>query len=334
MFVTARSKPPETIEQLVGPTLLRRLDRLDVVSRKVFAGKLPGERRSKKRGQSVEFDDYRNYVPGDDLRHVDWNVYARHERFFIKLFREEEDLSLHVIVDCSPSMDAASGDGGPSKLLYAHRLATALGYIGLVNQNRVSVSSFGGATGQGPGGLVRLSPMRGRMNVQRLARFLMQSLAPPDADAQQRTPDDEDFNTAMRAIAAGRAERGIMVVLSDFLFRSDLTRGLNYLAGAGGGGSFDTYCLQLLTPEEVDPARAESMGLVGDLRLTDAETGAGAEVTISGDLIKRYRQRLEEHTAALRSACAARDMAFLQISTDTEPEAVLMETLRGRGLLG
>src|SRR5580765_6674127 len=113
---------PSTIDELLGPELLSRLDRLDVLSRKVFAGKLPGERRSRKRGTSVEFDDYRNYVAGDDLRRVDWNVFARLDKFFLKLFREEEDLALHIAIDASASMDA----GSPSKLVFAQRLAMAL----------------------------------------------------------------------------------------------------------------------------------------------------------------------------------------------------------------
>src|SRR5262245_27948309 len=103
MLAPSRAPGPRTMEELLGAGLIGALDRLDVLSRKVFAGKLPGERRSKKRGQSVEFDDYRNYVPGDDLRHIDWNVFARLDRFFVKLFREEEDLALHVVIDASAS---------------------------------------------------------------------------------------------------------------------------------------------------------------------------------------------------------------------------------------
>ena len=99
MFVRPLDNPPESIDELLGPELSRALDRLDVLSRKVFAGKLPGERRSKRRGRSVEFDDYRAYVPGDDLRHIDWNVFARFDRFVIKLFKEDEDLAVRVLLD-------------------------------------------------------------------------------------------------------------------------------------------------------------------------------------------------------------------------------------------
>src|SRR5207247_3790759 len=127
--------------QLLSSEFMARLDQLDVMSRKMLAGKLKGERRSKRRGQSVEFADYRNYVVGDDLRFIDWNVYARLERLFLKLFLEEEDLSLYVVVDVSKSCDY----GDPNKALYLKKVAAALGYIGLVNYNRVHVSAISDA---------------------------------------------------------------------------------------------------------------------------------------------------------------------------------------------
>lgn len=166
---------PSTIEELIGPNLAARLDRLDVISRKMFAGKLPGERRSKRRGQSVEFDDYRQYHPGDDLRHIDWNVYARLDKLFIKLFQAEEDLAVHVVLDASPSMDAGGEiDGQPTKLVFAQQVAMALCYVALVNQNRLCLSVIGGKSADGPaGGLVRLAPVRGRRGIERAARFLL-----------------------------------------------------------------------------------------------------------------------------------------------------------------
>ena len=121
-----QGEAPRTVEDLLGGGLMAKLDRLDVLSRKVFSGKIHGERRSRRRGQSVDFADYRPYTPGDDLRFVDWNIYARLETLFLKLFLEEEDLSLAIAVDTSPSMDW----GGPNKLGFCKRLAMALGYIG------------------------------------------------------------------------------------------------------------------------------------------------------------------------------------------------------------
>src|SRR5215468_3122753 len=136
---------------LLDPQFMARLDQLDLVSRKLLAGKMKGERRSKRRGQSVEFADYRNYVIGDDLRFIDWNIYARLDKLFLKLFLEEEDLSLYVLVDVSKSCDY----GTPNKALYLKKVAAALGYIGLVNYNRVTISAVSNAIAADTG------PMRG-----------------------------------------------------------------------------------------------------------------------------------------------------------------------------
>lgn len=311
---------PTTIDELIGPELLAALDSLDILSRKVFAGKLLGERRSKQRGRSVEFDDYRPYVSGDDLRHIDWNVYARLEKFFLKLFYEEQDLSLMLIVDASASMDA----GDPSKLVLAHRLAMALGYIGLVNLNRVTVARFDQR------GLVRLAPMRGRPSVARLGAFLLDSLN-PRADRPGEQPI-ADFNAAMRALATTRQGTGVVVLLSDLLVPEGLLPGLNYLSGARG---WDASCLQILSPDELDPAaHARTSDLVGDLRLTDAETGRAAEVTISAPLIARYRQRLERFLDQTQKQCKARAIQHILVPSDADLRALLLRTLRQRSVLG
>lgn len=358
MLTPSPTPRPRTIDDLLGRDLIARIDRLDLLSRKVFAGKLPGERRSKKRGQSVEFDDYRAYTPGDDLRHIDWNVYARLDRLILKLFREEEDLGLHLVIDASASMDA----GTPSKLVFAQRLAMALGYIGLVNQNRVTASVIGA------GPVRTLAPMRGRRSVARLAEFVL-SINDPDAQAGERArrasegtepgaqatgempieepprsggvpqtpprsggppqtpPRSGGVPEGLRAVASARRGRGVMVVMSDFLVRENLRTALNYLSGGG----HDVYLLQVLSPGEIDPSKEE---VVGDLRLSDIETGQASEVTVSAALVKRYRQRLAALTESLRIAAAARGMAHAVVPSDTDLSALLLDYLRTRGLVG
>src|SRR5256885_13998541 len=130
--------PPSSKDSLLSSEFMARLDQLDVISRKLLAGKMKGERRSKRRGQSVEFADYRNYVIGDDLRFIDWNIYARLERLFLKLFLEEEDLAMYIIIDVTKSCDY----GDPNKAMYLKRVAAALAYIGLVNYNRAVISAI------------------------------------------------------------------------------------------------------------------------------------------------------------------------------------------------
>ena len=340
MLVSAGSFPPATLDDLVPRALRDRLDGLDVLSRRILSGKLPGERRSKRRGQSVEFDDYRQYIPGDDLRHVDWNVYARFDRFVLKMFREEEDLAVHILVDGSASM--CSGEGVvegvtvPSKLVFAHRLGMALAYLGLVAQNRVEVSVVG--SGLGPrraGGVVTLGALRGRGAVARASAFLLASLAQP---LEARTASGADLNEAMRTIALSRAARGVMVVVSDFLAPGGVTRGLNFLAGGttygSAAGRYDSHCIQVLSRGELDPASQTEAGLVGDLRLQDAETGRWLDVTLTRPALAAYKRRLEAYLERLERECLARSMAYLRVTNDQDVGGLLLGTLRRRGLVG
>lgn len=323
MLVPGSGIRPTTLEELVPPALAKGLDRLDVLSRKMFAGKLPGERRSKRRGVSVEFDDYRDYVPGDDLRRIDWNVYARLDRVFIKLFREDEDLALHVVVDASASMDA----GTPSKLVLAQRLAAALGYVGLANQNRVMLSIIGAPHRP----MVQtLAGLRGRRHVQRLAGFLIENCRPPEG-VGVGIGQVGAFNAALKRLALARRGKGVMVLVSDLLVAEDFASGLSFLAGGGG---FDVHVLQVLSPGEIEPEREPGGGVLGDLRLTDVETGRAEEVTVSGAVLKRYKERVAQHIEDVRRACVGRDIGHVLVTSDVDPAEVVLTMLRRRGLVG
>ncbi|MCI0363053.1 MAG: DUF58 domain-containing protein [Phycisphaerales bacterium] len=297
---------PTRVDELLDSDLMSKLDQVDVMSRKIFAGKLQGERRSKKRGVSVEFADYRHYVHGDDLRFVDWNIYARLDRLFLKMFIEEEDLSLLIAIDSSASMNW----GNPSKFVFCQRLAMALGYIGLANHNRVTLYGFDS------GGVKPLPNLRGRRRTQEMGRWLV-DLESGGASA---------FSDAMRSIALARQGKGVMIILSDFMFKEGYEKGLRYLAGGG----YDTFCLQILAPEEVDPAKH---GMAGDLRLTDIEDEDVAEVTVSAALLKRYKENLNAYCGKLRDFCVRRGMMHLSIESNTDMTTLLMEYLRKRGLL-
>lgn len=297
---------PRKVDELLDSTLMAKLDQVDVLSRKIFLGKLQGERRSKKRGISVEFADYRHYTHGDDLRFVDWNIYARLDKLFLKVFLEEEDLSLVVAVDASASMDW----GNPNKFDFARRLAMALGYIGLVNHNRVSLFAFSA-------GSVRPLPnLRGRRRTREMGQWLV------DLEAG----GGSGFEDAMRSIALGRQGKGVMVVVSDFLLKEGYEKGLRYLAGGG----YDTFCLQVLSPEEVDPGKH---GLAGDLRLTDLEDEAVAEVTVSAALLRRYRSNLDAWCGRLRDYCVRRGIMHITVDSATDFDRLLLDYLRTRGLL-
>src|SRR5881275_588703 len=182
---------------LLDPKFLARLEQLELVSRKIFLGRMKGERRSKKKGQSVEFADYRNYVIGDDLRFLDWNLYARLDRLFLRLFMEEEDLHFYVLIDNSLSMDF----GSPTKLHYAKQIAAALGFIGLVNLDRVVVEAFNERLTQ------TMPPLRGRRSLWRLMDFL-QKVEPAGPS---------DLKRALRSFSLKCSGKGIVVLLSDFM---------------------------------------------------------------------------------------------------------------------
>src|SRR3954464_9253335 len=187
---------PDTKDQpLLEPQFLHRLEQLELVSRKIFLGRMKGERRSKRKGQSVEFADYRNYVVGDDLRFLDWNLFARLDRLFIRLFLEEEDLHFYILLDNSLSMDF----GSPTKLHYAKQIAAALGFIGLVNLDRVVIEAFNDRLVQS------LPPVRGRRSLWRMMDFL-RSLEPAGPS---------DLRKALRTFSMKCSGKGIVVLLSD-----------------------------------------------------------------------------------------------------------------------
>lgn len=298
---------PRRVDDLIDSRLMARLERLDVVSRKIFSGRVQGERRSRRRGMSVEFADYRPYTHGDDLRFVDWNIYGRLDRLFMKIFLEEEDLSLMIAIDTSASMDW----GTPNKFEYVRRLAMALGYIGLVNHNRVSLCAFGEQ-----GGLQRLSNLRGRRRAREMGEWLL-GLEQGGAGT---------FDDAMKTVAHSRMGRGVMLVLSDFLFKEGHEKGLRAVAGRG----FDVFAVQTLSPEELDPG---ANGLAGDVRLVDLEDDDQTEVTVSQKVLAGYRETLNRHCGALREYCLRRDITHMLVDTSTDLEVLLMEYFRRRGLL-
>jgi uncharacterized protein (DUF58 family) len=211
---------------LLTPELLAQLERLELVSRKIFRGRIKGERRSLRKGQSVEFADFRCYVPGDDLRFVDWNTYARLDRLFLKLFLEEEDLHFYALLDASESMNF----GTPTKLEFAKRLAAALGFIGLIRSDRVKIETFGQPASQ-PG-----PSLRGRQSVWRLLDYL----------AAIEPMETTSLSTGIKNFCMRNSGRGIVVVLSDMMDKNGYEEGLRYLMAH----RMDPYIVQVLAEEE------------------------------------------------------------------------------------
>jgi uncharacterized protein (DUF58 family) len=290
---------------------MRKLERLTVVARRMFPGQLKGEKRSPRHGSSVEFADFRTYAPGDDFRRVDWNAYARLERLFLKMFHEEEDLHLYLLLDVSESMRF----GEPStKLEVGRRLAAALGYIGLASLDRVAAATFTDRL------LGRFRLVRGRRHAHRLFGFLDRAGEPPGEEGV----GDTNLAEALREFAVRTRQRGVVVLISDCLDPNGYEAAIQTLVSC----QFDVNVVQVLTPEEVAP------DLAGDLRLVDAETGETREITVTGALLSAYRGRVEAYCRELRQFCVRRGAGYARLLTSDSLEEFVLQQLRGGGMVG
>lgn len=284
---------------------LQRLERVAILNRRPLQGSSAGPRRSPRHGASVEFADYRTYVSGDDFRRVDWNAYARLNRLFLRLYRAEEITVVTILLDHSASM----GFGEPKKSLTAGRLAAILSYVALHNYDTVAVAGWGDTIDH------FLPGQSGKRAIPRVWRTIA-SLVDTPAPAT-------DF-ASLRSYGRHRRGPGIAVVISDFMTASDWRAGLRSLRATGQ----EVTAVQILAPEELDPS------LRGDWKLVDAESGAQAEVTVSPRLIRRYRDALEQHTAAISEFCRREGIAFVQLSSDVDLAGAVLTDLRAVGVLG
>lgn len=290
------------VDELLPPHLLARLERMELVSRKVFRGRMKGERRSKRKGQSVEFADFRNYVPGDDLRFVDWNLYARLDKLFIKLFLEEEDLHVYFLIDSSQSMDF----GDPTKFFAAKQVAAALAYVGMCRGDRIKLEFLGPENKSSP-------VLRGRSQMVRLTDFL--SSVKPDSTF--------NLTDAVKRFCLKTTGRGIVILLSDLMDKSGYESALRLLMGQ----QMDVFVLQVLSPEEMDPE------INGDLKLVDCEDADEAEISVSSALITKYKATLAAFVDKARRFCSQRDMTYLLARSDQGAEVLVGQYLRERGLV-
>jgi uncharacterized protein (DUF58 family) len=296
--------PTEVDPTVFDEAFLRQLERLLLLMRSPVRGGLKGGRRSVKRGQSVEFADYRDYTLGDDLRQLDWNVYARLERLFVKLFVEEEDVTVTLLVDASLSM----ASGHPQKLLFAKRAAAALGYIGLASEDRVAVSALAGRMAR------RRAALRGSGRVFRLLA---------DLSAIEPAEGPTDLVVAARHAAAQLHGRGVVILLSDLL-DPGADRVIRELAATGS----ELIVLHVLSPDELDPP------LEGDLRLVDSETGDRVDITADLATIDAYRERLAAWKASFADLAAKRRASYVDLSSDVNLAELMFAELRRRRVLG
>ena len=301
----ARSPVPDTgQDDLFGEDFLKKLEYLHIVSRKVFSGASRAERRTRKIGAGVEFADHRPYAPGDDLRSLDWKLFGRLEKLMVRLFEEEEDLHVYLLVDISQSMAL----GAPPKVDYGRRVAAALAYIALANLDRAAVIPFSdGLKG-------RLPPARGKGRIHKVFRFLA-ALQPGGVT---------DLGTAARTFVHQNPRRGVVAVISDMYDPAGAQEGLNFLRY----NRFEPFVIHVHDPAELRP------DVRGDLRLVDCETGEVRDVTITDRLVRRYQQAYEEFRRDLEEFCTSRRIPYFQAPVDEPFDDLVLRIFRAGGFLG
>ena len=288
---------------MLSPEFLSKLDQLRIRCQKPFRGRFRGDRRSLNRGTGVEFADYRLYQHGDDLRYLDWNVYARLERLFIKLFQADEELPVSILIDTSQSMQF----GEPSKLVYAKQLAASLGYIALANSDRVALYTLSARLSSA------LPSSYGKSQFPRFEKTLTKIEADGTTNLTQ----------CFKHLATYQPTAGVAIILSDFLDTAGYTDGINSLLGRG----FALTLIHIRCLEEINPPPP------GEWRLEDAETGETKEITINEETITQYRNRQKEFCENLQEYCTSKGVGYIQICTDVAFESVIMEDMQHAGFI-
>jgi uncharacterized protein (DUF58 family) len=281
----------------------RKLETLALVSRRVFAGRMRAERRSKKRGSGVEFADHRLYTPGDDFRFIDWNIYQRFGRLLVRLYEEEEDLSIYFIVDCSASM----GFGGREKFDQARRLAAALAYVGLANLDRVTIV---GAGGEAPSAM---PGTRGKGRIFKVFRYL-EGLEPSGTT---------DLETSIKTFAAQHKRRGLALLISDLYDPAGFEGGINVLRY----NKFEPYVLHVVDERESRP------DLLGDVSVFDCETGERREVTVTSSVLERVQAAYGEYNQRIERFCTGRQVPYFRASIEVPFDQLVLNVLRRGGLI-
>jgi len=275
------------------------LARLELVSR--TPGTLPGvgRRHGSSTGSSVDFADYRKYNSGDDVRHVDWHIYARLRKLFLRQFRAESELAVHLLLDTSNSMDF----GARNKLRFASRLAAALAYVALGRQDRVGLATFSDRLHQ------VLPPQRGRLQLPRILSLL---------DAT-RPAGASDFDHAFRAYPARASCRGLLIVLSDCFCTQGYQTALRGLAFAG----FEVIVIRVLAEEELSPSFDDEA-----VELRDLEDDGAPGLTVGPEALERYRREMDTHCRMLAAFCASEGVPFVQATSSSTFEELTSRLLR------
>lgn len=274
--------PPPPKDDIFDDEFQRKLDYLAVVSRRLFAGRLRAERRTKKTGSGIEFADHREYAPGDDLRYLDWKVYGRSERMLLKMYEEEEDLSIYVLLDCSESM----AYGEPSKFDHARKLAAAMAYVGLANLDRVALLAISTKVDK------TLPSTRGKGRIFKIFDFLR----------GVRAAGETALADAARQFTTQQKRRGIAIIITDLYDPAGFERGINAIRYR----KYEPMVIHVTDPRESDP------GARGDVTLVDVETGESREITLTDGMVKAYKEEHAKWRKEIDDFCKTRQVPYVE----------------------
>lgn len=289
---------------LFPPDFLTKLEYLSIMSKRVFRGSLLAQRRTMQLGSGIEFSDHREYATGDDLRYLDWNVYARHGDLLLKRFQEEQDLHVYLMIDCSRSM----GFGSPPKFDLARQLTAALAYIALADLDRIAVVAYANDI------ISEFPVTRGKARILALMKYL---------ESLSTVGTDTNLSKAVQGLLHRGTRNGLVVVLSDLFDQNGFSRGFDQLRSR----RFEAHVLQLHDPKEADPK------LLGDAELEDVENGSIRMVTINERMLRRYKQLFTDHQTSVRDYCRRYGLSCTQ-SLSIVPFDQLMMTMMRSAAIG
>ncbi|QDT02596.1 hypothetical protein K227x_09740 [Rubripirellula lacrimiformis] len=282
---------------------LKQLEYLSLLSKRMFKGQLLAQRRTMQTGGGIEFADHREYISGDDLRYLDWNVYARHGDLLLKRFQEEEDLHVYVLLDASASMDRSDGDGGVNKFMLARQIAASLSYIALADLDRVSILSYDDRL------RATMPLMRGKNQVLSLLRFL---------EGLQCGGNQTNLQGVVGQFVERAPRTGLAIVISDLYDQKGFREGIDRLRYA----RFEPHVIQIHTPGEASPS------FLGDMELVDCESGVEKKVTVTERKLRQYKQLFETFLADIETYCRNHGLSHTRATTDVPFDAVLLRMMR------
>ncbi|MEZ6079636.1 MAG: DUF58 domain-containing protein [Pirellulaceae bacterium] len=269
------------------------------MSKRVFRGSLLAQRRTMQMGSGIEFSDHREYAYGDDLRYLDWNIYARHGDLLLKRFQEDQDLHVYLLLDCSRSM----AFGTPAKFDLARHLVAALAYIALADLDRIAVVAYAD-------GIIAEFPMtRGKARILPLMRFL---------ESLPTSGEDTNLGRTVQGLLHRGSRGGLAVIVSDLFDEHGFQIGLDQLRYR----RFDAHVLQLHDPLEADP------NLLGDVELEDIESNSVRRVTVTEKNLRDYKQRFQQHQQAVRDYCTNYGLGCTQSQSIVPFDELVMSMMR------